>query len=93
MRDWRQLIVGPKATLEETMAVIDRGAERIALVADADDRLLGVVTDGDLRRALLRHLPLSTPVEAVMTRKPVTAPVHATREERRRPPPMTTSSC
>ncbi len=84
MRDWRKLVVGPEATLEETMAVIDRGAERIALVADADLRLLGVVTDGDVRRALLRHLPLSTPVGTVMTRNPVTAPVRATREERRR---------
>ncbi|GIX15980.1 MAG: alcohol dehydrogenase [Rhodothalassiaceae bacterium] len=84
MRDWRKLVIGPEATLEETMAAIDRGAERIALVADAEDRLLGVVTDGDLRRALLRHLPLTTPVAEVMTRSPVTAPLNASRDERRR---------
>ncbi len=84
MRDWRKVVVGPEATLEETMRVIDRGAERIALVADAQDRLLGVVTDGDMRRALLRHLPLETPVTEVMNREPVTADINDDREERRR---------
>ncbi|RMF16555.1 MAG: CBS domain-containing protein [Alphaproteobacteria bacterium] len=84
MRDWRKIVVGPEATLEETMRVIDQGAERIALVADRDDRLLGVVTDGDMRRALLRHLPLDTPVNEVMTRDPVTADINDDRDERRR---------
>jgi len=84
VRNWRKIVVSPTATLEETMRVIDRGAMRIALVADDSDRLLGVVTDGDIRRALLRHAPLDAPVSGIMTRAPVVAHVDDDRATRRR---------
>lgn len=66
--------VHPTAALLEAIACIDRTGTQIALVVDDDNRLLGVVTDGDVRRALLRNLPLSTPVAEIMKRNPRTAP-------------------
>ena len=51
------------------MAAVDRGAARIALAVDADGRLTGVVTDGDLRRALLGGHDLTDPVAPVLTRR------------------------
>lgn len=47
------LKVDQGATLLEALRVIDRGAESIAFVTDATDRVVGTVTDGDIRRALL----------------------------------------
>jgi arabinose-5-phosphate isomerase len=41
-------------------------------VTDADGQLIGIVTDGDLRRHMRADL-LAAPVEAVMTRAPKTA--------------------
>lgn len=49
--------------------MIDRGSAQIALVIDGERRLLGTVTDGDIRRALLRGEGFETPVEHVMHRK------------------------
>ncbi|MDO8982380.1 nucleotidyltransferase family protein [Cypionkella sp.] len=60
------LSVGTAASIHEAMAAIDRGARQIALVTDADDRLVGTVTDGDIRRALLRGVALDAPVTEVM---------------------------
>jgi dTDP-glucose pyrophosphorylase len=64
------------------MAVIDRFCRGVALVLDADRRLLGTITDGDLRRAILENLDLQTPVSDLLARKatssfrvPVTAPL------------------
>ena len=57
---------------------------RIALVSDDSGRLLGVATDGDIRRALLRHEPLDAPISRIMTREPVVAHVDDDREARRR---------
>lgn len=48
------------------MAVIDRGSVGIALVIGADDRLLGTVTDGDIRRALLNGTRLDEPVRRLL---------------------------
>jgi dTDP-glucose pyrophosphorylase len=59
--------------LEQAIEVLDKAALRIALVVDASDTLLGTLTDGDVRRALLKHLPLETPVNQVMNAQPKTA--------------------
>ena len=73
MKNWEDALVGPETPLEEAIATLDRGALRIVLIADGQRRLLGTLTDGDVRRALLRHLPLNLPVSAVMCSKPQTA--------------------
>lgn len=50
------------------IGVIDRGVAQIALVVDGDQRLLGTVTDGDIRRGLLKGMTLDMPVECIMKR-------------------------
>lgn len=76
------LFVSPDAPLRMAMAVFDRHAERsggsgFALVVNGDRTLLGVVTDGDVRRALLAGLTTEEPVARAMCATPVTAPVAA----------------
>jgi len=61
-------LVPESATVRDAMAAVDRGAARIALAVDDQGRLTGVVTDGDLRRALLRGTALTDPVAPVLTR-------------------------
>jgi dTDP-glucose pyrophosphorylase len=76
MKQWEAAIIGPETRLGDAIAILDREALRIVLIADPERRLLGVLTDGDVRRALLKHLSLETPVDEVMC----TAPQTATRE-------------
>lgn len=72
-KDWRKILLNPQASLLEALALIDREALRLALVVDESDQLLGVLTDGDIRRAILAQINLSSPISQVMNRKPVTA--------------------
>jgi perosamine synthetase len=66
------------------MACIDRTGTGIATVVDEDGRLLGVVTDGDIRRAILGGRDLDEQVDSIMTRSPVTiGPTTDTQEIRR----------
>ncbi|MCK6546322.1 nucleotide sugar dehydrogenase [Myxococcota bacterium] len=46
----------------------------MALVVDGDHKLLGTVTDGDVRRALLRSSSLDTPVSEAMRKNPIAFP-------------------
>lgn len=71
------ILVSPSSTLKNAMQVIDAAPHKgsvagIALVVDDDRRLLGVLTDGDIRRALLRGVSLSSPVSEIMTKEPIT---------------------
>jgi dTDP-glucose pyrophosphorylase len=70
---WRQVLIRPETSLRATIEIIDRAALQIALVVDEDERLIGVVTDGDIRRALIRGLPLEQQVLDVMNKRPKTA--------------------
>ncbi len=68
--------VGPDASVSEALVEMSRKRLGLTAIVDTDDRLLGVFTDGDLRRALddaqvdLR----GTPITQVMTRAPRTIP-------------------
>lgn len=59
-------------TIRDALAALDRGADRIALALDGAGHLAGVVTDGDVRRALLRGATLDDPLGPVVNRRPVT---------------------
>jgi dTDP-glucose pyrophosphorylase len=66
--DLTKLSVSTRATLREVIRVIDEGAVQVALAINDDGVLLGTVTDGDIRRGLLRGASLDTAVEDVMNR-------------------------
>ena len=53
----------------EALRVIDRGSAQIVLVLDEKRRLLGTITDGDIRRGLLRGETLEAPAERMMNRQ------------------------
>jgi dTDP-glucose pyrophosphorylase len=77
---FERLLVGPDATLREAAQGIDDGGVEIALVVDADRRLLGTISDGDLRRALLRGADLDDGIDVAIHPNPISAPVGADRE-------------
>jgi dTDP-glucose pyrophosphorylase len=59
--------------LRETIKVIDSGALKIALIVDDSKRLLGTVTDGDIRRGILKGCSLEDDVQQVMNTNPTVA--------------------
>jgi CBS domain-containing protein len=54
---------------------------KIALVVDPDDRLIGTLTDGDIRRGILRGLNLDDTIETVYYRNPTTASTTDSKEK------------
>jgi UDP-N-acetyl-D-mannosaminuronic acid dehydrogenase len=70
------LLISPKLSILAAMAVIENapphsGVAGIAIVVDAHNRLLGVVTDGDIRSAILHGISLEDEVSTIMTRDPI----------------------
>src|SRR5574341_2422215 len=67
-----RIMIAPDTPICESMRAIDEGALGIVLVVDGIRRLLGTVTDGDIRRAILRGVNLDQPAGQIMHRDPVT---------------------
>lgn len=61
------------AAIRDAIRLIEESRRGIATVTDEDGRLLGTLTDGDIRRLILRGGDLDSPVADAMNRTPVTA--------------------
>lgn len=77
---WRTILIHADMSIMDAMRVIDKGALRLALVTDAHNHLQGVVTDGDVRRALLKRIDMKEPIMNIMNATPTWARVTDSRE-------------
>jgi dTDP-glucose pyrophosphorylase/CBS domain-containing protein len=81
MEDLPPYLAAPDATLRTVTELIDRNAQGIALICDSERHLIGTITDGDLRRAILSGTSPEEPVRALLERK--------AREDKMYPAPIT----
>ncbi len=81
MREWHKVLIRPDVTIMRAIEIIDATAMGIVLVANPEGQLMGTVTDGDVRRAILRGQPLEQPVSNIMNRKPMTVRIHDSRDK------------
>ena len=70
MQEFDDIIVKPDFLLRDVLEILDRSEKKVCLVLDVDERLIGTITDGDIRRALLRNTPLSESIEKVFCENP-----------------------
>ncbi|AJI47136.1 nucleotidyltransferase family protein [Francisella philomiragia] len=73
--------ISKKCTLRDALSVIDAGALKMALVIDEEQKLVGTVSDGDVRRGILRGISLDSCVLTITNRNPITACLQMSREE------------
>ncbi len=81
MKDWKKTLISPLQSIVEAMRIIDRSALQIALVVDEQMKLLGVVTDGDIRRGILKGVQLDQPVTRIMAENFTSAQETSSKEE------------
>lgn len=67
-----KVVLSTEQTVLDALGVINTAAIKVCLIIDESWHLLGVVTDGDVRRAILNNVELTQSVAAVMNRNPVT---------------------
>jgi len=71
---WRQALLPPTATIQDGIRNLNEVAIQIALVTDPAGILLGTVSDGDVRRGLLKGRSLESPIDSIMHRTPLVVP-------------------
>lgn len=69
-RDIDKYIVQPQHSIKDAMKIINENKSGTVLVVDSDIRLLGSVTDGDIRRGFLMGENVDSSVEKVMFTNP-----------------------
>lgn len=77
---WRKVLLPADVTLRQAIRSLDETALQIGLVVSPDGTLLGTLTDGDIRRGLLRGLDMNSPIAEVICREPLVVPPEIGRE-------------
>jgi dTDP-glucose pyrophosphorylase len=80
MNAWHKALLTAKATLHQAICCLDESSLQIVIVVAEDGRLLGTLTDGDIRRGLLRGLEMSSTIESIIHRDPLVVPPQWSRE-------------
>ncbi|MFH2135434.1 MAG: nucleotidyltransferase family protein [Pseudomonadota bacterium] len=73
MTRWEEVLVSTQTSMCEAAQLLDASALQIVLVVDEERRLLGTITDGDIRRGILKGIALSEPVVRIMNPRPIVA--------------------
>jgi len=81
MCNWKKIILNQSATMQEAIQVLGDESLRIVLVINDDDKLVGTITDGDIRRGLLRHLMMDALLSEFMCTQPTVANVNDGRDQ------------
>ncbi len=68
--DIKKLIVDGNTPIIQAMKVIDENTAKVALVVDSHDKLIGTVTDGDIRRGLIQNKSTNDTVQLIMNPNP-----------------------
>ena len=71
---WRRAILPAHATIEQAIRNLDQVAIKIVLVVNETGELEGTISDGDIRRGLLKGLDLNSPIASVIHRKALVVP-------------------
>ncbi|MFC4322491.1 nucleotidyltransferase family protein [Litchfieldia salsa] len=71
MKKWQDILVPASTSIFNTMDIIDKSTLQFAVVINEKKQLLGTVTDGDIRRGILKGLNLDTSISEVMNTSPL----------------------
>ena len=67
----KDLFVRETESIKDTLKKLDKTAEKVLLVADEEGRLLGAITDGDIRRCILQGSDLNHDISRIYNKNPI----------------------
>ncbi|MDO6351111.1 nucleotidyltransferase family protein [Synechococcus sp. YX-04-1] len=71
IHDWQSITIDLDSQFSQALEVINEGGYQLCLVRNSTGSLLGMVTDSDIRKALLKGIDLDASVEKIMNKSPL----------------------
>jgi len=72
MEKLKKILIKPDNTVKQALKHMDAMGEKTLIAIDGKNKILGTVTDGDIRRWILRKKSLGVKITKVMNRQPLT---------------------
>lgn len=73
MRNIDNIKLKINSTIRDALKIIDNGKLKLALIVNKNEKLIGIISDGDIRRGLLKGLDLNSSIETIVFKTPTVA--------------------
>ena len=70
-RNWNNTLLSATATIADAIKSLNDSMMQIVLVVDEENKLLGTITDGDIRRGLLNGFKLTNSLSEISNKDPL----------------------
>jgi dTDP-glucose pyrophosphorylase len=70
MINWQKVVLDQNDKIQSAVEVLNNEALRIVMIVDESKQLVGTVTDGDIRRGLIKHISIDAKISEIMFKKP-----------------------
>jgi len=81
MKSFSQILLNKNSTIKEALKIIDDGDMKIALIVEDNNKLIGTISDGDIRRAFLKGLIIEDSIKDIIHKDFIYAKVGDSREK------------
>ncbi len=81
MQNISGITLTPQSTVKDALEIIDQGQLQIAIVIDDNGKLIGTLTDGDIRRGFLSGRTLESPIKGLYSKNPIVAHIKDSRDD------------
>lgn len=68
----KNILINQNKTIKDALIILQKNASQICLVVNKNYQLVGTITDGDLRRALLKKIDFNLSIKKIMNKNPLT---------------------
>lgn len=79
-KHWRQAILAEGATIQQAIVNLNQVSIKIVMVVNENGGLVGIISDGDIRRGLLKGLTLDSSIETIVHLDALVVPTDMSRE-------------
>lgn len=80
LNNWSKSVMPIDSNIQAIVRNLDNSGLKIALIVNSENILQGTISDGDIRRGLLKGLGLDSSIESIIFRHPIVAPHSMARE-------------
>jgi dTDP-glucose pyrophosphorylase len=77
---WSKAILPMGSSIRQAVQVLNETSLKIVLIVDANDVFVGTISDGDIRRGLLKGLELTSTIDSIVHGDPLVVPPDLSRE-------------
>ena len=67
----KNILISPNIKIVQAMKKLGQTGEKCLIVVDSNKKLLGTITDGDIRRAILKGLNIDQNIKSIYSKKPI----------------------